>query len=259
MHSKETLKVLAISAPIVLVLSILLYFCLRNKSQRVRKIPFIFIAVICLGFEIAKQVYAIKIGYTNKFMLPFHVSSVPIYAYCFATFLNQKWKITRIFWALAVVVSFAISFPVLIAPQPIFSEQLKRLFEGTGTILDLHSVVVHYFFVFFTVLVFLLKPYKPKVWELLLGGVVFMLMVIGIWTAANVFNANFANFLKFWFPIFDTIKESNFRLFQFYIFLMYVGTYLLCSIIVYFALKLRIKDTVLDKVATESPQSQAVH
>ncbi|MCL2676077.1 MAG: YwaF family protein, partial [Firmicutes bacterium] len=173
LYSKEIVIMHAIWLPFITVVSVGLYFLLRNKSVKAKLIPFMVIAAIIVVLEIAKQIYEFSDGDYGLFSVPLHVCSVFIFSLPLAVFLKQKWFITKVFWALSVVVGVVMALSVLIGPGQIMDGGIKGVLSGTAFFLDWHTVFFHYLIVMFVVLAIIFKPYKPQWKHLLCAGAIY--------------------------------------------------------------------------------------
>ena len=91
MWTKEEVAVLPIILISIILVAFTLGHALKNKSDKIRNIPLIIIAVIILVLEVIKQVRAIVTGYSG-WTIPLHFCSFFMVWFPLAQFTTGKVK-----------------------------------------------------------------------------------------------------------------------------------------------------------------------
>jgi hypothetical protein len=239
MYSKSTFILAILGTIVVAVVAITLWFLLKQKGNKLKLLPFRIIALSVILLEIVKQIVAINFGY-QLFWLPLHNSSIPIFCFILATFLNQNSKVTKILWSLSISSAFLIGFIVVANPVSVYGGQADAIiFDNDKWFLNWHSVIVHWIYIVFAVLAIVLKPYRPKIDEVIYGGLVYIGINIFIIIMANLLDTNFSNYLEFSLEFLNAIKEKAKILFQVVILAIYTVFYFIFRFLIYIALKQR--------------------
>ena len=132
---------------IMIAVAILLAWALRNKSEKVKRLPFCIMSVLLLIFEVIKQIDNVGDDGYNTYALPFHYCSLFLYAYPLHAFYKGKYKKT------ADVIAFccgaSLFFFMLVMPAVVYSEaniqQYFKTFDSFHTV-TFHNYVCFYFF-----------------------------------------------------------------------------------------------------------------
>jgi len=198
MYTKYNLIIALISLPIVIMMAISLCFYLRNKSKKTQLLPFIMIAGLLITLEIAKQIIGIsrESGY-NYFFIPLHICSIFLYSLSFATFFKQDSKISHIGWSVTYFVGLIVMVVMLFAPYQVIGQQSQSLVTGIrqdSLLIDLHSIIYHYIVVLAVLLMFMLRPYQPKIKDYIKGSLAFLIFLLLSLTVATILQVNFADF-----------------------------------------------------------------
>ena len=82
-------EILPIAFTIVIIVSIIVGILLKNKSQKIKNLPFVIITIILLIAEVIKQIRAIDIGY-NLWSIPLHYCSMFLLWFSLASFGRGK-------------------------------------------------------------------------------------------------------------------------------------------------------------------------
>ena len=178
---------------IVLIgLAILVAYLLRNKSEKVRVLPFQIMAVALLAFEIAKQIYNIDDDGYNLYALPFHYCSLFLYIYPLHAFYKGKHKQTVD--TLAFSCGAALFFFMLVMPAVVYSDgNIQNYFK---TFDSFHTVTFHSYVCFCFFLMVAMRMYKMDiVRDLKVIAVTFGGFVLLGTAMSYAFNTNFQNLL----------------------------------------------------------------
>jgi hypothetical protein len=177
---------------IILVIGVAvgLYYWLRNKSNTIRRIPFMVVGVILCGLELAKQIYGFYStdGYST-FWLPFHLCSIYfLFALPFAAFTKQENKAGRMFWAITLFGSLEVFAVMLLAPYGLIMGKNEIVLTG-GSAEELffawHSVLFHLFAIAPIIFAIALRPVKLKLMDFVWGLVIFAGFMLFVWHTSN--------------------------------------------------------------------------
>ena len=163
---------------------------LKNKSEKMRDLPFQILAVALVLFEIAKQIYNYQGGEYRRFALPFHYCSLFVYIYPLHAFYKGKRKA----WVdtLAFTCGASLFFFMLLMPATVYSESyIKNYFQNFNAF---HSVTFHSYVCFYFFLVVAMKKYdfqtKRDAAVTAIFYTIYMLFIVGM---AYLLDTNFHN------------------------------------------------------------------
>ena len=187
-YSGKAAWVLPLALGIVIVLTILITLLLKNKSDKIKQIPFITIAVILLVMEAIKQYLAFP-SY-SLWNVPLHFCSLFMVWFSLAAF--SKGKAKEVFYSLAVACGFLFLVVFYFNPKSVIGNSSENVFGSFGSF---HTFFYHHFITLFTLLAITLKQYKPKYkhikWLLVSLSIYFVIAD----TFAHVLNTNYASLL----------------------------------------------------------------
>ena len=195
-YSKTDLIILLPSLALFIILSIALRFILKNKSERVKNIPFIIISAILVILEIIKQIINFTSEEINLFSLPFHYCSLFVYFFPLAHF--TKGKVKDFFTPVAFITALAMSIVFYFCPRGIIGDSTNLMFEE---FLPFHSVTFHLLVIFYTILYIALNLYTPTkkgTLNLIITMLIYCAIAIPL---AHVLQTNYCNFLECTVPI----------------------------------------------------------
>ena len=121
------------------ILAVCLWLLLRNKSETVKRIPLMVIAVTLVVMEIFKQIASFEEGVYDTYSLPFHYCSLFLYVLPVHAFYRGKHK--GAVTAIAVSLSAALLLFMLIMPDIVYGEY--RITEYFDDYLNFHTVTFH--------------------------------------------------------------------------------------------------------------------
>ena len=217
MYSREELYWLPITLLIMVGIGIGLYFLLRNKSAKIKLIPFMVIAVAIAGLEVAKQICALNgvggFGFNSKgtyglFSIPLHFCSIAIFAYPFAVFLKQGTRAANIAWALSLTATVISTIALYVAPQLIISDAPAKIEAGIAKFDLYHTYLVHNLTVLFLICAIAFKPYKPRFSDLAFGVAIYGGFMAFSAIMAAILKTDFARFRNFPLGPFNAIRDS---------------------------------------------------
>ena len=100
-YNETDFIVLPISLAIIILITIVLRFTLKNKSDKVKNIPLIVISAILIILEIIKQTKNLTGEKFDPYALPFHYCSLFVFTFPLAHF--TKGKVKKFFTPIAYI------------------------------------------------------------------------------------------------------------------------------------------------------------
>ncbi len=202
--SATNVKTLLPSVLAMILFSLWMRKLLLHRSDRVRNIPFILIAVMLLVLEVFKQIRAIQSGYTDYYPLPLHFSSLYLYLYPLAHF--TKGRFAQKMRIIAVGCSAMTAIGILVFPMTVFGDSASSFFRDFGAF---HTITYHYALVLYFLLFIALDMHKPALRQDLKP----ILIAVSIYTAiaapiSNLLRTNFNSFYTCGFPPLEAIRVS---------------------------------------------------
>ena len=227
MHTSYTTTFALWFLPLIAVASVGLYYLLKNKSLKLQLIPFFAIALVVVVGEIFKQIFAFNQPSYDMFFVPLHISSIPIFSFALCLVFKQGSQISRIFWSLSLNAGCIISLLVVFYPTIIFGDAARELLTNAhwldfGTFISLHSIVVHYLYVMFVVLIFLFRPFKIVKRDILFVIGIFVLFVALAAIVATVTQTDFMRILTSPVPFLESLGKTSLILMQLGTFVFYL-------------------------------------
>ncbi len=222
----------AIAIPVIFVLTAFLAYSLKlifkNRSRNITNILFIMISAVFVCLEASKQIYEFcrPDGY-RLYSIPLHVCSFFVFFPIFAACLKQKWKITRVFWALSINSAIIVSISMLVAPEIIMGLQVEAVMKATGTYIEYHSVIHHALIVLYTFMILFFRPWKPNFNESMWAGCIWGGFLLLAWIVANTTDTDFSSFLRF----------GNSFFMQLLVWLVHMACFLLSSVLTWYGEK----------------------
>ena len=235
--SEKDLIILPITFVILLAITVGLYMWLRRKSAKIKMIPFYVIAAVIIVLEIIKQTHWIWEGREySKFWIPLHTCSAFLLAVPFAVFLKQGRKVTNIFWAISVMMAFAIFVGLyIVAPEQIISiSVLQSVSSLQADYLGYQTFLFHNLVILFLMLVVALKPYSPKGKDLFWAVVIYGAFMAVSAVMANAIQTNFAQFINFHVGALNDIRDRyGYFVFDLMLWVLYTFAAAVAALIVF--------------------------
>lgn len=171
------------------VISLIITLLLKNKSEKVKNIPFIVISIIILVLEVIKQCK--NLPNYNYWSLPLHFCSTFLVWFPLASF--GKGKVKQIGFTLSVTFGWLFIIFFCFNPVAIIGKASSNIF---GSFKYFHTYTYHSLAIVFTFLAMMLKMYKPNK-----KGYLTILVFYTIYSAIAVFFAhalqtNYTNLLE---------------------------------------------------------------
>lgn len=195
-------KVLPISLFITILITVIIVFLLRKKSENIRRIPLIIITTIMLLLEVVKQVYFLCTGY-DLWALPLHFCSLSLYFFSFASYGKGRLRRLGDVFALSGTIVVLIAF--LISPQNIIGHACDNVF---ATFLTFHTFAYHHLmFLYYFILVgsHLIKPQLSDIKYLIIIVLAYSIVAI---IAGYSLNVNFCSVLYNNYSFLEAIRQA---------------------------------------------------
>jgi hypothetical protein len=144
---------------VLIALAIFLAWVLKDKSEKIRNLPFQILAVGLLVLEVIKQIDKIGPDGYDMYALPFHFCSLFLYAYPLHAFYKGKYKKTVN--TIAFACGASLFFFMLVMPTVVYSESnIQQYFDSYD---DFHTVTFHSYACFYFLLMVAMRVYTPDV------------------------------------------------------------------------------------------------
>ena len=173
-------------------IAILVGWLLRDKSEKIRRIPLQVIAVILIGLEIAKQIEA-GIGGYDLYALPFHYCSLFLYLLPLHAFIGGRFR--KYVNAATLGCLASLFFFMLVMPAIVYSEY--NIIDFFGSFGSFHTVTFHNLVILYFVLTLSLKLYEFNIKRDLSVMAIFLAIYVVIATVlSHTLKTNFHNLYK---------------------------------------------------------------
>ena len=148
---------LPISLGIIILICIILGFALKGKSEKVKRIPQMLIAIIILVLEVIKQIYHIVLGDYTTWYIPLHFCSLFLFFYPLAEF--SRGRVRECGQALAFITSFMFVACFYLMPSGVIGTSTERVFTDFNAF---HTYFYHHLVILYFGLTLTLRTYTPK-------------------------------------------------------------------------------------------------
>lgn len=189
MWTNDEKYILPLVLGVIVVISLVLYLLLRNKSNKIKNIPLVVITLTMLILEVVKQVIAFKEGYST-WTIPLHFCSLFLYFYPLATLTKGKLKDFGV--TMAFVSSCLMTALFYFNPSSIISESASNIF---GSFSNFHTFTYHHLvmlFLFTGLALNMFNVSKKSFIHILIGFTIYALVAIPL---AHLLDTNYCNIL----------------------------------------------------------------
>lgn len=187
--TKEEWIVLIIMLVGIIGIAILLGFLLRNKSEKIRRLPLLVVTIILIVLEVIKQVRSIVKGY-DMWTFPLHFCSTYFIWFSFANFTKGKFQ--KAMQCVAFVASLYLVVLFYFDPVSIIGHSSTAVFESFS---NFHTFVFHHLVLLYFFLVIALKTVDFKFEYCIYFSVSMVIYYCIAVLFANLFNVNYMNIL----------------------------------------------------------------
>lgn len=198
--TKNEYIVLPITFLIIVILSLLILFFLKNKSEKIKLIPLKIITITMLVLECIKQVKNIREGY-SLWTIPLHFCSLFLYFYPLAVF--AKGKVQEFGKTMSLVSSLLMTVMFYLNPSSIIGDSSSNIFASFANI---HTFIYHHLVILFLLTSLLLNVYKYNKRNYLYTVIGFVLYAVIAIPAAHALQVNFCNILVSNIPFMETFR-----------------------------------------------------
>lgn len=229
----------------ILLFAYLLYIFLKDKTEKIKRVPFIVITVILLAMEAAKQIYSFIVGY-NLYYIPLQICSLFLLCYPLAVF--ARGRVRDYGWCMSLCLGSSLCLAQLFLSQILTQDYIFKLFTAQATPFHYHTVFYHHIIVLHFVLMLFLKPYKPKKQDILPTLVMYSVFMVISCVFANLLHTNYSGYINYGAAVFDYFKRYGQAVFNIVGFCLNTLEYLLGVFICFFIYnKLITKKQMSDK------------
>lgn len=141
---------------ILLILTVILWLLLRNRSKAVQSIPFVLITLALIAGEVVKQIKAKERGY-DYWDIPLHFCSTYFIWFSLAEF--TRGKVRQTMQNIAVISSLYGVLGMYISPTGVLGEACENVFENYFTA---HTVIFHHLVVLYLMLSIAFHRFHPR-------------------------------------------------------------------------------------------------
>ena len=201
-YTKEAILVCPIWHSLMLIIALILFFTLRKKDLKTRKIPLTVITIVLVIMEIIKQAKSIYEGY-SWWTFPLHFCSFFIFWPTFG--LISKGKFKDFFESLTFMWSLFITVGILINPDSIYGGGINDFYHY-GKIS--HTLLFHEFVILYFMIEILLHTVQfeyKKTWYIPIGVAFYGAIAI---RCAYLLDTNYCGILHNPVTILDNIRVS---------------------------------------------------
>ena len=195
--------VIPITLSIIIVLGFVLHFLLKNKSEKIKKLPLQILAIIVIVLEVCKQCYFIFFDTYVVYALPIHFCTLIFVLMGLSQFLPDKFA--KFFKAPAFVFSFMVLVLVLVNPSSMIGNATSNIF---GNFKMFHTFTFHFTVIAYSIFSIALANYKPK-----LKDCIYICCTVAFYATYAVplafhLNSNYVNILYSFFQPLENFRQS---------------------------------------------------
>ena len=241
MWTLNDIIILPITFLIMLGIVLVTKFLLKNRSDKIKRIPFIIITSVFLILEVIKQIIWIwePGGNYNLFWIPLHICSIFIYATPLALFTKQNSKVSNTFWALSLIGALMVTVGLYIVPEVIMSA-CNTIFTPQANFLTYQTFIYHNLIVMFLMFWIALNPFQPSKKDLIKASVIFSAFMAFCAVMAHALQTDFMRYLNFPISLIDIVLEkAGYFLYDFLIWGMCTIAVFGSSLVIFYYLKIK--------------------
>ena len=188
MHIKTLLPSILIMAAVALILG----KCLAKRSERIRMLPFQFLAVFLFFLEVFKQLKSFSQGY-DLYHIPLHFCSLFVFMLPLMSFYHGKYK--NGVRAITVGLCAAVFILMCAYPELIYGgTDVERYFQN---FFSFHTVTFHNVIILEFFLIIALRLFEPQGCKKAIAAV-----------SAQLLKTNFNNFYQCNVPPLESVRQS---------------------------------------------------
>ena len=218
----------------IILVSVALFFILRNKNEKIKRIPFKIISLSLIILEVVKQIYFISTGTYTARQIPAHFCSLIVIIIALNEFLPKKFS--KWLDASSVVFPIIALVLLLVDPKSMIGSSSSNIFKNFPTFhaFMFHALVVAYPILKLTTIKI---EHNLKYCFTFVGIIVFYASYAV--PIAFKFNHNYINILKSAFPPLEKFRLACGQLaYDLVLFVIGVSVSILIYLIWYFIEKL---------------------
>lgn len=189
----------------VLLTSLVLGKLLKNKPEKIRRIPVVVVTTFLLLFEVVKQMYNIVNNSWTTWALPLHFCSALMIWYAIASYSKEGSFARELGYATSFAGSLLMTICFYFYPTGIFGNACDNPFSSFSTF---HSFTFHFLAISIWMLILTLKLYTPSkkaIWGSVVAYSIYMGATIAL---AYLFNTNYANALYSNLSVLENIRVT---------------------------------------------------
>ncbi|MBE5753451.1 MAG: hypothetical protein E7343_05240 [Clostridiales bacterium] len=201
-YTKAELIVLPIALITMILITVLLYYFLKDKPKKIQDIPFQIITILLIVGEIIKQIleFSKSDGY-DFWAIPLHFCSTYFFWFALAEFSKDSFKTTMENVAFVASVYLVVGFYAM--PKGIIGSACENIFENYSTF---HTFFFHHLVILYFILGVAFKRYNPKKQYVKSWIICFSAYFILATTCAHLLNTNYFNLLESSIPLMESFR-----------------------------------------------------
>lgn len=183
---------------------LLSHFVLKDKSDKVKNIPFLCISSILLILEVIKQVRLIIIDDWSWWSFPLHFCSLFMLWFSLDSF--GKGKVKKFGQTLSFVSCVWFILLFYIGPQGIIGDACKNVFASFSTF---HTFFYHQFIVLYFIFMVCLRTYKCDLKrDIIYSIIAYTIFAVCAITLGNITQTNYTNVLHSNIPFMQALLDK---------------------------------------------------
>lgn len=204
MYTKSEWRVMPIALLIILTITFILWIWLKNKSQKIKDIPFFIVALLLLLGEVAKQCVGLldKDGY-DTWWIPLHFCSTYFVWFSFAEFSRGIRR--RAMQSIAFTATTYVVVGMYAMPRSILASACDHIFLD---FLTCHSFFFHHLVVLYFFLTLAFKRFQPVKADGLLWMVCMTVYFLTATAFAYLLDTNYYNILYSNIPFIESLRAT---------------------------------------------------
>lgn len=204
-YSDKAKVVLPTTLIVIVIICVALYFITRNKSEKIKQLPFIIITLILLVLEVVKQVKSIGTYQGGSYWpIPLHFCSTFMLWFSFASF--GKGRLRELGHTTSVVSGFLFFIAFYVDPHGVIGYSTDNIL---GSFSSFHTFFYHHSIILFVLLSIILGCYKPKFSHIFGVIIMYSSYFLVALPAAHLLNTNYVSLLSSTIPIMQKLLDNT--------------------------------------------------
>ena len=195
--------VLPIALAVCLVLAVVISVLTAKKSEKIRRIPLMILAIVVFGLEIAKQTLSARGGY-NLWSIPLHFCSLFLYFFPLAGFFGGK--VGQFGRTMTFTCGSFFLLLFYFNPSTVIGSACDNIF---GSFSAFHTFTYHHIIILFYLIMVMSRLYHPSKKDFLYVFVGISVYAVVAISMAHILNVNFCNILRSNISFMEALRQSR--------------------------------------------------